>query len=143
MLILEFDFEATSPIARTYGYALARTALADEDVGRVEALWSRLIDMSIKTGTTGGEINRTALEVNLAEAGFRLAGGREYGPARVRLTELAQNTLAHIGTSVAGVTLPRLEAIAAVDDASEVHRFIEICGNPGVGKSWLLRHLAE
>ena len=143
MLILEFDFEATSPIARTYGYALARTALADEDVGRAEALWSRLIDLSIKTGTTGGEINRTALEVNLAEAGFRLAGGREYGPARVRLTELAQNTLAHIGTSVAGVTLPRLEAIAAVDDASEVHRFIEICGNPGVGKSWVLRHLAE
>lgn len=143
MLILEFDFEATSPIARTYGYALARTALADEDVGRVEALWSRLIDLSIKTGTTGGEINRAALAVNLAEAGFRLAGGREYGSARVRLTELAHNTLAHIGTSVAGVTLPRLEAIAAVDDASEVHRFIEICGNPGVGKSWVLRHLAE
>ncbi|MFF7109340.1 NACHT domain-containing protein [Pseudomonas sichuanensis] len=143
MLILEFDFEATSPMARTYGHALARTALADEDVGRAEALWSRLIDLSIKTGTTGGEINRTALEANLIEAGFRLAGGREYGPARVRLTELAQNTLAHIGTSVAGVTLTRLDAITAVDDASEVHRFIEICGNPGVGKSWVLRHLAE
>jgi hypothetical protein len=143
MLILEFDFEAASPIARTYGHALARTALADEEVGRAEALWSRLIDLSIKTGATGGEIDRTALETNLAEAGFRLAGGREYGPARDRLTELVQNTLAHIGTSVAGVTLPRLEAIAAVDDAFEAHRFIEICGNPGVGKSWVLRHLAE
>ncbi|MER8549369.1 hypothetical protein NKH41_27515 [Mesorhizobium sp. M1169] len=30
MLILEFDFEATVPIARTYGQALARVALADE-----------------------------------------------------------------------------------------------------------------
>lgn len=143
MLILEFDFEATSPIARTYGYALARTALADEDVGRVEALWSRLIDLSIKTGTTGGEIDRTTLGANLAEAGFRLTGGREYGAARAKLAELAQNTLAHIGTSVAGVTLPRLEAIAAVDDAFEAHRLVEIHGDPGVGKSWVLRHLAE
>lgn len=143
MLILEFDFEATSPIARTYGNALARLALADEDVGRAEALWSRLIDLSIKTGTTGGVIDRTTLETNLVEAGFRLAGGREYGPARDRLTELAHNTLAHIGTSIAGVTLPRLEAIAAVDDAFEAHRFVEICGNPGVGKSWVLRNLAE
>lgn len=143
MLILEFDFEATSPITRTYGYALARIALADEDVGRAGALWSRLVDLSIKTGTTGGEIDRTALVANLAEAGFRLAGGREYGQARIKLAELVQNTLAHIGTSVAGVSLPRLEAVAAVDDASEAHRFIEVRGDPGVGKSWVLRHLAE
>lgn len=143
MLILEFDFEATSPITRTYGHALARMALADEDVGRAAALWSRLVDLSIKTGTTGGEIDRTALVANLVEAGFQLAGGREYGPARARLAELAQNTLAHIGTSVAGVTLPRLEAVAAVDDAFEAHRFIEVRGEPGVGKSWVLRHLAE
>lgn len=143
MLILEFDFEATSPITRTYGYALARMALADEDVGRAGALWSRLVDLSIKTGTTGGEIDRTALVANLVEAGFRLAGGREYGQARIKLAELVQNTLAHIGTSVAGVSLPRLEAVAAVDDAYEAHRFVEVRGDPGVGKSWVLRHLAE
>jgi hypothetical protein len=143
MLILEFDFEATSPITRTYALALARMALADEDIDRAESLWSRLVDLSIKTGTTGGEIDRMALLANLAEAGFRLAGGREYGPARVRLAELAQNTLAHIGTSVAGVNLPRLETVAAVDDASEAHRFVEVRGDPGVGKSWVLRHLAD
>lgn len=143
MLILEFDFEATSPITRTYGHALARMALADEDVDRAGALWSRLVDLSIKTGTTGGEIDRTTLAANLAEAGFRLAGGREYGQARIKLAELVQNTLAHIGTSVAGVSLPRLEAVAAVDDAYEAHRFVEVRGDPGVGKSWVLRHLAE
>ena len=143
MLILEFDFEATSPITRTYGHALARMALADEDLGRAGALWSRLVDLSIKTGTTGGEIDRTALVANLVEAGFRLAGDREYGPARAKLAELVQNTLDHIGTSVAGVTLPRLEAVAAVDDAFEAHRFVEVRGEPGVGKSWVLRHLAE
>jgi len=143
LLILEFDFEAASPITRTYGHALARMALADEDVGRAGALWSRLVDMSLKTGTNGGEVDRAALVANLAEAGFRLAGGREYGQARIKLAELVQNTLAHIGTSVAGVSLPRLDAVAAVDDAFEAHRFVDVRGDPGVGKSCVLRHLAE
>ena len=90
MLILEFDFEASAPIARTYGLALARMALADEQVAAAEALWSRLVDLSIQTGTRGGEIDTAALKANLAEADFKLAGEREYGPARARLAELAQ-----------------------------------------------------
>ncbi|MBB3713441.1 hypothetical protein FHS00_003045 [Limimaricola variabilis] len=143
ILILEFDFEASAPIARTYGLALARMALADEEVARAEALWSRLVDLSIQTGTRGGEINTAALKTNLAEADFKLAGEREYGPTRERLAELAQNTLSHIGTSVAGVMLPRLAAVAALDDAAETQRFIVVHGDTGVGKSWVLRNYAE
>lgn len=143
MLILEFDFEASAPIARTYGLALARMALADEQTARAEALWSRLVDLSIQTGTRGGEVDAAALKADLVEADFKLAGEREYGPARARLAELAQNTLAHIGTSVAGVTLPRLAAVAALDDAVETQRFIVVRGDTGVGKSWVLRHYAE
>lgn len=143
ILILEFDFEASAPIARTYGLVLARMALADEQVARAEALWSRLLDLSIQTGTRGGEIDTAALRANLAEADFKLAGDREYGLARERLDELAQNTLSHIGTSVAGVTLPRLAAVAALDDAAETQRFIVVRGDTGVGKSWVLRHHAE
>ena len=143
MLILEFDFEASAPIARTYGLALARMALADEQVAGAEALWSRLVDLSIQTGTWGGQIDTAALKANLAEADFKLAGEREYGPARARLAELAQNTLSPIGTSVADVTLPRLAAVAALDDATETQRFIVVRGDTGVGKSWVLRHYAE
>ena len=143
ILILEFDFEASAPIARTYGLALARMALADEQVARAEALWSRLVDLSIQTGTRGGEINTAALKANLAEADFKLAGDPEYGPAREQLAELSQNTLSHIGTSVAGVMLPRLAAVAALDDAVETQRFIVVRGDTGVGKSWVLRHYAE
>uniref|UniRef100_UPI0035113273 hypothetical protein n=1 Tax=Pararhodobacter marinus TaxID=2184063 RepID=UPI0035113273 len=143
ILILEFDFEASAPIARTYGVALARMALADEQVARADALWSRLLDLSIQTGTRGGEINIAALRANLAVADFKLAGDREYGPARKRLAELAQNTLSHIGTSVAGVKLPRSAAVAALDEASETQRFIVLRGDTGVGKSSVLRRYAE
>ncbi|WP_188908232.1 hypothetical protein [Aureimonas endophytica] len=143
MLILEFDFEASAPIARNYGLALARMALADEQVARAEALWSRLVDLSIQTGARGGEIDAAALKTNLAEADFKLAGERDYGPARARLDELAHNTLAPIGTSVAGVTLPRLVAVAALDEVAETQRFVVVRGDTGVGKSWVLRHYAE
>ncbi|TCM51123.1 hypothetical protein C8J36_110130 [Rhizobium sp. PP-F2F-G48] len=143
MLILEFDFEAAASVTRSYGVALARTALGDADAHRSEALWSKLIDLSIATGTTGGEIDPVTLRVKLAEGGFQLAGDRSYGPARERIAEAAQMTLAGIGTKVAGVTLPRLEAVAELDQALDNHRFVEIRGAPGVGKSWALRNLAD
>ncbi|MBB2671520.1 UNVERIFIED_ORG: hypothetical protein GGE44_001071 [Rhizobium esperanzae] len=143
MLILEFDFEATASVTRSYGVALARTALGDTDAHRAEALWSKLIDLSIATGTTGGEIDQVALRSKLAEAGFQVAGDRSYGPAREKIAEAAQMTLAGIGTKVAGVTLPRPETVAELDKALDKHRFVEIRGAPGVGKSWALRNLAD
>lgn len=52
-------------------------------------------------------------------------------------------TLETIGTKVAGVTLPRLGTVSALDQAFEASRYVEIRAAPGVGKSWALRNLAE
>ena len=41
------------------------------------------------------------------------------------------------------MTLPRLAAVAALDDAAETQRFIVVRGDTGVGKSWVLRHYSE
>jgi hypothetical protein len=60
VLLLEFDFEASAQIARAYGLALARMALAEEQVAHAEALWSRLVDLSTQTGTRGGKIDTAA-----------------------------------------------------------------------------------
>lgn len=143
ILILEFDFEARASLTRSYGLALARTALGDADAHRAEALWSKLIDLSLATATTGGEIDGAGLRTSLAEAGFQIAGDREYAPSRARLAETAELTLAGIGTKVAGVTLDRAEPVAALDEALDKHRFVEIRGAPGVGKSWAFRNMAE
>ncbi len=143
ILILEFDFEARASLARSYGVALARTALGNADAHRAEALWSRLIDLSLATATTGGEIDKAGLRTSLAEAGFEITGDRDYASARARLAETAELTLAGIGTKVAGATLDRADAISALDEALDSHRFVEIRGAPGVGKSWALRNVAE
>lgn len=143
LLILEFDFEAAASVTRSYGLSLARAALGDADAHRAEGLWSSLVDLSIATGTAGGEIDQSALRTKLGEAGFKVAGDRSYRPAREKLAVAAVMTLAGIGTKVAGVTLPRAGAVAALDKALDHHRFVEIRGGPGVGKSWVLRNLAE
>jgi len=142
-LILEFDFESGAPQARDYALMLARQVLAPEDAGRAEGLWSDLIALVIKTGTIGGSLTRQALIDTVTAHGFRLAGDRNFFLARSKLSDMSRLALMDIGTSVGGITLPRLSALAAVEEARDAHRFIEITGDPGVGKSWVLRHLAE
>lgn len=142
-LILEFDFESVAPLARTHSFTLARQALAPEDVDRIEALWCNLIELAIKIGKTGGAITRDELSDKLTALGFRLAGERNYAAARARLEEMSRFALRDIGTMVAGVRISRLHAWAALDEARDQHRFIEITGAPGVGKSFVLRYLAE
>ena len=118
--------------------------LADEHAGRAEALWGNLIEIVIATGKTGGALDRQQLREELtAKRGFHLAGDRDYAPARARLAEMAQMTLEGISHTVAGVTLPRLNAVAALDGIADVSRFMEIRGNAGVGKSGVLRQQAE
>lgn len=142
-LILEFDFESGAPQAQAHALTLARQALAPEDAARTESLWSNLIELVIKTGKTGGSITRKELTGKLTAHGFRLVGDRNYVSARVRLAEMSRFALRDIGTTVGGINLPRLRALAALDEARDKHRFIEITGAPGVGKSFVLRHLAE
>ncbi|MDR6670212.1 hypothetical protein [Rhizobium sp. 1399] len=142
-LILEFDFESAAPMARAHSLALAAHVLAPEDAARAEALWSNLIELVIKTGKTGGSISRAELPKLLTDRGFRLAGNRNYALSRARLAEMSSLTLRDIGTTVGGVNLSRPSALAAVEGARDQHRFIEITGKPGVGKSYVLRHLAE
>lgn len=143
LLILEFDFESSAPLARTYGLMLAKKVLAVEDVGRTDGLWRTLIEVAIATGTTGGALDRDTLKRKIGQAGFKLTGDRDYGPARVKLAEMAQMTLDSIGTKVAGITLPRLTTLGALDDALDAARYVEIRAAPGVGKSWVMRHSAE
>ncbi len=141
--ILEFDFESTAPLARTHALSVARQVLADEDVSRAGSLWSDLIEISIATAKSGGSIDRHELRAKLVDRGFRLAGDRDYRPARARLADMARMTLAGIGTAVAGVHLTRLDTVAALDQATGEHRFVELRGGPGVGKSAVLRGAAE
>ncbi|MBB4124290.1 AAA family ATPase [Martelella radicis] len=142
-MILEFDFESAAPEAKAHALTLSGQVLAPEDAKRAGALWSNLIEIVIETGKARGSISRQSLMERLTKRGFCLAGEQNFALARAKLAEMSRHALMEIGTTVAGVNLPRLGALADLEKAREKHRFIEITGKPGVGKSWVLRHLAE
>lgn len=142
-MILEFDFESAAPEAKAHALTLARQVLAPDDATRAEALWSNLIEIVIETGKAGGSVTRQSLTERLTTRGFHLVGDQNFSLARAKLAEMSRHALMEIGTTVGGVNLPRLGALADLEKARDGHRFIEITGKPGVGKSWVLRHLAE
>jgi hypothetical protein len=111
-LILEFDFESGAPQARAHALTIASQVLAPADAARAKALWSNLIEFVINTGKTGSSITRYELAAMLVARGFRLAGDRNYALARARLAEMSRFSLMDIGTTVGGINLPRLRALA-------------------------------
>lgn len=142
-LILEFDFEASAPIWRSYALLLARSVLAPEDMERAEALVSVLIERSIATGTVGGSLNKQSITEEIVQRGFKLVGDQNLRQPREMLEEATRLSLAGISNSVGGTTLLRVDLISAIDEALTHHRYVEICGPSGVGKSGLLRDVAE
>lgn len=141
--ILEFDFEAAAPLARAHALTLAQAALAPEDASRAGGLWSTLIEMALAAGKIGSAYDITALKGALKAKGFRLAGDRDFTQARAKLAEMAKHTLATIDATVAGVHLLRAKAAQTFDEARDTHRFVELRGLPGVGKSAFLKRAAE
>src|SRR3546814_545544 len=129
-LILEFDFESSAPLARTHGLFVARLILAPRDAPRAEALWSNLIEISLERAKAGGFVERVELRRLLSDRGFQFAGDRDFSVPRLKLAERSRQALAEIGNSVAGVQLPRLKAIEALDLALDQHRFVEIIRVP-------------
>jgi hypothetical protein len=140
--ILEFDFESSAPLARTYALDRARLVLAPEDSARADALWSTLIEIALETAKAGSSLDHEKLREKILDKGFRLAGERDFATARAKLDEMARHALAEIGETVARIHVPRTDALAAVAAARDMHRYVEIRGGPGAGKSAVLRHVA-
>ena len=69
---------------------------------------------------------------------FRLRGLRRNWAPRETLDEAAELAAADIRRSIAGVTLARSAQLDNVRNARDQGRYVEIRGDPGVGKSGLL-----
>ena len=96
--------------------------LKKRDQPEDSAAYHDVLKWEAKTAATGGTIARDELKQKLGDIRYKLSGDRDYGPARAKLDGMAGNTLAGIGSSVAGVTLLRLVAVGELDDALDAHR---------------------
>lgn len=141
--ILTFDFTATGSVSEELARERAAQVLHGDDVSRAGALWGNLVELAIDVAKSGGGRTRESLLQSLAPRGFRFTGDRRHASARAALAEASRLALADICNRVGNVVLARQERISAVREALDHGRYVEVRGDAGVGKSGVLRQLAE
>ncbi|APA88972.1 ATP-binding protein [Paraburkholderia sprentiae WSM5005] len=141
--ILTFDFAAPGSVSKELARERVVRTLHADDAARADALWGNLIELAINVGKNGGDRTRGTLLESLVPLGFRFVGDRRHAKARVALAEDARLALADIGNKVGKVVLTRHERVAAVHEAFDRGHYVEIRGDAGVGKSGVLRQIAE
>lgn len=141
--ILTFDFTALGSASHDLALERAVRVLHADDGSRAGALWSSLIELAIDAAKGGGDKNREALLPALGLLGFRFIGERRHAAARAALAEASRLALADIRNRVGKVLLTRQERVAATREALDGGRYVEIRGEAGVGKSGVLRQMAE
>lgn len=141
--ILTFDF--TAPGSASHDLALERgvRVLHADDGSRAGALWVSLIELAIDVAKSGGDRNRETTLRALASQGYRFVGERRHAAARAALAEASRLALADIRNRVGKVVLTRHERVTATREALDAGRYVEIRGEAGVGKSGVLRQMAE
>lgn len=142
-LILPFDFEAPGSGALDAVLERARMALASGDVQEAQALWSHLTALALELDASGGSIEAQGLRDRVEAAGFALAGAPDWAEPRRALAEAAQFALGAIRDHMGGIRALRAGHLARLDEALQSHRYVELRGASGGGKSALLKALAR
>jgi hypothetical protein len=141
--ILIFDFTAPASSAQELAQERCARALTPAEAGRAGDLWKALTDIALETAAAAGDKDRNRLLADLQTFSFQLEPLSSNAAALRALTELSHSALEDIGDSVSGASLGRLGYVSLVHAALEEHRYVEIRGEAGVGKSAVLRHFAE
>lgn len=143
MQILVFDLERDGSVQRALTHEQCLAALEPEAAGEAANLQAVLETLALEIAAQGGDITRQQLLDRLAPHGFQLAGERRHARARAILAETSAQVLAEIDDRLGEIVLLRPQAMAKVNEALDQGRYIEIRGAGGVGKSSVLKHLAQ
>lgn len=141
--ILTFDFTAPGSASQDLALERAVRVLHADDGSRAGVFWVSLIELAIDVAKSGGDRTRETALQTLAQLGYRFQGERRHATARAALAESSRLALADMRNRVGNVVLARQERIAATRDALDSGRYVEIRGDAGVGKSGVLRQIAE
>jgi hypothetical protein len=141
--ILVFDFESPGSDYEHRAHERGRLALAADQPHRTVDLWPVLIDQAGACARAGAVFDHASLVARLqTDHGFRFSQRADLRPVDARLSEAADRALEEIRDQVGGVRLARTALIDQAYAALGPHRTLQIVGGPGVGKSWVMKHLA-
>ena len=142
--ILHFDFDNEDSSRDTSGaqYRI-RHCLPIEHRDQTAAIWTHLIAEAGKITPVGGGASRESLAVSLQNAGLPSGTNVTYWRDIQAIDQESKRALASIKSDIHGLRLNRTKEYEQVQDALRIARFVQIDGEPGSGKSALLKQLAE
>lgn len=142
--VLAFDFEQPGSNCALWARDRCAAALSNTDAARAGELWDSLQQIALEIDAVGGDLDGPTLRSRLAsERGYHLTGDRRLHAARERLAESANHALTSINSTVHGVHVDRTDKVEDALRALEHGRYLEIRGAGGVGKSAVLKEIAQ
>ncbi|MEK7917657.1 ATP-binding protein [Burkholderia contaminans] len=145
LIITHFDFQNVEVSRdREAVRDRLRALFTDDTESRARQLWDHLIAQAGRLVPLAGSLDRAALCQLMRADGLVLS---EPSAMRRRavlaINQESQRALAEIKADIAGLRLHRQDATTATRRALDTARFIQLIGEPGTGKSALLKEFAE
>ncbi len=142
--ILHFDFnneEASRDVASAIDRIMGILPMAERP--KASQVWDRLIVRAGETTVAGGGETRTSLLSDLQTAGLPVTSNGTFRDDIEAIDRESKRAMESVKADIHGLKLKRNGSYDAVQDALGNGRFVQIDGEPGGGKSALLRQLAE
>lgn len=141
-LLIQFDYLHDGATDSAEGIEVVRAALADPTALDAANLWRFLGQIAREGAGRSAQFSRTSL-VNLLVPTFRLRGAPSFRKDVAQIESLTRTWILDIDDDVRGARLDRSELMTQLDRLVAAHRFVQIRGLPGSGKSVLLRRRIE
>lgn len=141
--ILVFDYTAVGSANAELSRDRCMRVLSAETSSMAPALWNTLISLTETVAADAGDRDLPRLRVDLSAQGFALAPRGSSKLVRDAVSEASALALADMECRIGECILTRAERLDAVNVSLETGRYVEIRGDAGVGKSGILRQIAE
>jgi ATPase family associated with various cellular activities (AAA) len=141
-ILIRFDLLHEGATTEATEIASLRSCLHVTDASKAAHLWGRLRVIAREGAGCATEYDRVSLLAKL-HGGFRFVGAPSMCANLEQITTETRQALSTIRDDIAGFPLARRTLVNEAEAKSEQHRFVQIVGVPGVGKSVILRRLVE
>jgi hypothetical protein len=143
-VIVHYDFQSEgSSRDETNTIDRLKAALAPERRAEAKKIWDHLIAKAGEVIPAGGGATRATLIDALKKDGFTVGAAPSFWKDIQSLHRESQRALNDIKSHIQGLKLHRAEAYQSAREALSDGRFVQIDGEPGTGKSALLKEVAE
>lgn len=141
-VLMRFEMLHEGSVMEAHTVSSLANCLHPNDRGRADDLWRRLLALVRVAEGQAAAFDRKTLVARLNGA-FRLSGAPSMLGALSQLAAEARLAASEIVNVIDGVRISREHLVQSVREALVQHRFVQIGGLPGTGKSVVLRSLVE